>query len=293
VTIDPDLKPTYTDEFTVGVTHELMQNLSVEGTFRYRKDSNLTWQIHPDVSAADYTAVQGTDPGRDGVLGTGDDGGPLTFYEIDAAKRGLSTNFITNQPGFEQEYRGFELTMYRRFSDNWQLVGSFTAGVQQDNYASGALRQLGSGQLQTPQDVDQIDGTRITNSKPYIFKLMGSYQFVQNLTLSGFWQYVSGDNFTRTVTASSALGRSLNQGNITILSGKRNENSYDAVNLLDLRLQYDLSMERVRASLVFDMFNLFNTNEITGIVTQSGSAFGAVRGFIPPRIFRFGVKVGF
>ncbi len=293
VTIDEDLNPTMTEEFTVGVSRELMQNLSMEATFRYRKDTDLTWQIHPAVSAADYTTVQGTDPGRDGVLGTGDDGGSLTFYELDASKRVLSPNFITNQPGFEQQYQGFELTMYRRFADNWQLVGSFTTGVQKDDYSEGALRQLSSGTLQTPQDIDLIDGTRISDSKPYIFKLMGSYQFPHNVTLSGFWQYLSGDNFTRTVTASSALGRSLNQGNITVLSGTRNEESYDAVNLLDLRLEYDLNLERFRTSFAFDMFNLLNTNRITGIVTNSGSRYGAVSGFIPPRIFRFGVKIGF
>ena len=33
ITIDPDLKPTYTDEFTAGIVHELMPNVSLSGTF--------------------------------------------------------------------------------------------------------------------------------------------------------------------------------------------------------------------------------------------------------------------
>ena len=41
VTIDEDLKPNKTDEFTVAVVRELMANVSFSGTFIYRRDSDL------------------------------------------------------------------------------------------------------------------------------------------------------------------------------------------------------------------------------------------------------------
>ena len=104
VTIDPDLNPTKTDEFTVGLAHELMANVSVTASLMQRKDRDLDWRINRDISPADYTAVTGTDPGPDGVRATADDGGSLTFYELAAAKRTLSANFITTRPGFTQEY---------------------------------------------------------------------------------------------------------------------------------------------------------------------------------------------
>lgn len=201
VTIDPDLSPTKTDEVTAGVTHELMANTSVTASYMYRKDRDLDWRINSAISPSDYSPVTGRDPGPDGQLNTADDGGSLVFYELSAAKRTLSPNFITTRNGFNQEYQGFEVTVHRRLVNRWQVVGSFTAGVQQENH--------GPESFQNPQDIDKIDGTRIASSTPYVAKLMGSYELPYNVILSGFYQYLSGTHFTRTVNSTGALGRSL------------------------------------------------------------------------------------
>ncbi len=291
--IEDGLSPTKTDEITVGVTRELASNVSLSGTYMYRQDNDLSFVTNPGISSSDYTPVTGTDPGPDGILGTSDDGGPLTFYEIADAKKRFSPNLIATQPGFNQEYQGFELTVNRRFADNWQAVGSLTTGVQRDNYAQGAMRQLTTSTLPTPQDVDLIAGTRVANSNPYIVKFMGSYALPHNIMISAFYQYVSGNHFTRTVNSSTALGRTLNQGNITVLSGERNQDSYDGLNILDFRVGYELKIAESRVMFNFDLFNLFNVNTITSIVTTSGSNFGSVNEFIPPRMARFGVKLRF
>ena len=41
------------------------------------------------------------DPGRDGVAGTADDGGPVTYFDYDPAFRGpqFERNLTVNQPG--------------------------------------------------------------------------------------------------------------------------------------------------------------------------------------------------
>jgi len=297
VTIDPDLTPTHTDEVTAAVVHELMPNVSISATYMYRKDKDLPWQgdfqiinapigINSSISPADYTPVTGTDPGPDGGLGTSDDGGPLIFYELSASKVGLSPNLISTRPGYNQEYQGVELTVQRRLVNNWQFIAALTIGVQRENY--------GPNSFQNPQDIPKIDGTRIADSNPYIAKVMGSYAFPHDILFSAFYQYVSGNNLTRTVNSTSAaLGRRLNQGNVVVLSGRRNEESYDGLNLLDFRVSYDLPIAKPRVSLVLDAFNVLNINKITSINTLSGSAFGRVLDFIPPRILRFGAKFQF
>jgi outer membrane receptor protein involved in Fe transport len=122
---------------------------------------------------------------------------------------------------------------------------------------------------------------------------MGSYLTPFNVMLSGFYQYVSGTHFTRTVNSSSALGRQLNQGNVAVLAGPRNEDSYEALNILDFRAAYDVPWSAARLSLQFDMFNALNANTITNAQTLSGAAYGRVIEFLPPRIFRFGAKIRF
>ena len=84
------------------------------------------------------------------------------------------------------------------------------------------------------------------------------------------------------MNSTSALGRSLNQGNVAILAGKRNEESYGALNLVDLRLGYELPWSAARLALQFDIFNLFNLNTITNAQTLSGSVYGRVLEFITP-----------
>jgi hypothetical protein len=300
VTIDSDLDATKTDEFTVGVTRELASNLSLAATYRHRQDDNLSWLINPNVTAADYTGRTGRDPGPDGALGTADDGSPLDFYSIDPAKRTLSPNFITTWDGFTQEYDGFELTLYRRFADNWQFVGSYTAGAQRENLAAGTLNQLPSGGtgartgLPTPQDANQTDGTVISQSKPHIVKFMGSYMLPKNVTVSGYYTYTSGDRFTRLVNSAGAGVGTLTQGNIVVLATERSTNHYDGLHLLDARLAYDIVLGgRGRLQLALDLFNLLNVNTVTSQNLTSGTAYGRVLDFVPPRIARFGARVTF
>ena len=305
VTIDGDLDPTYTDEFTVGVTREVAANVSASATFMWRKDRDITQLMHPDISSADYTAVTGTDPGPDGALGTADDGGPITFYELDAEKTGLSPNFLTTRQGFEHEYFGFEFTLHRRLASNWQFMASLTTGEQSENYGPGSFDNLDRAvpddrgrlgrQPQFPLNSPElVDGTRVANSTDYLLKLLGTWQTDFGLTFSGFYQHISGNNFTRTVNSTAALGRSLNQGNVRAFAGERNAESYDPANVLDLRAAYDLPLGSVgTVSLQFDVFNALNINTITSTGTLSGGAFGRVLAFVPPRIFRLGAKLRF
>ena len=66
--------------------------------------------------------------------------------------------------------------------------------LDHDRRAGGALCR---GVVQNPQDIDKLDGTRINSSLPYIGKVMGSYTLPLDITLSGFYQYLSGRPYTR------------------------------------------------------------------------------------------------
>lgn len=46
-------------------------------------------------------------------------------------------------------------------------------------------------------------------------------------------------------------------------------------------------------SLALDVFNVLNINEVTSAQVLSGSLFGRVISFVPPRVVRFGVKIRF
>jgi len=286
VTVDPNLKATHTDEFTLGVSQEVIRNVAVNAEFIYRKDNDLPWSINSNLSPADYTAVVGTDPGPDGKLGTADDGGQLTFYNLGSAYLGYSSpNLETTRYGFSQEYRGFEIQAIRRYYNGFQLVASYTRGVQSENY--------GPGSYYDPQDINFDNGTRITSSRPNIAKVSGSYKLPYRFLVSGSYDFLSGPNYTRTVNSTSA-GITLNQGNVAVLSGERDVNSYGVQNLLDFRIGYDQPIhENLHTNFYFDTFNTLNINTLDSKTLVSGSSYGHVADYIAPRLFRLGTKIVF
>jgi hypothetical protein len=286
VTIDPKIKATYTDEYTIGFSQEVIRNMAVNAEFIYRKDNALPWAINTNLSPADYTAVIGTDPGPTGVAGGPGSGKQLTFYNLNSAYLAFSSpNLETTRVGFQQEYRGFEVQVIRRYNNGFQLVGSYTRGVQSENY--------GTGSYYDPQDINFENGTRITSSRPNVFKVSGSYQLPLHFLASGSYDVLSGPNYTRTVNSSSA-GVALNQGNVAVLSGERDVNSFPTQNLLDFRVANDVHVhDNMHVNIDVDMFNTLNINTVDSVTLVSGPTYGKVSDFIAPRIFRVGAKMTF
>ena len=116
--------------------------------------------------------------------------------------------------------------------------------------------------------------------------------FPFRLSMSGFYQFLAGSPFTRTVNAVSALGRNLGQGNVVIHSGTRNEESYDngasastCASTTTCRSAGRTSPWRSTSS------TRLNANTVTRVNALSGASFNRVIEFVPPRVVRFGVKV--
>ena len=218
------------------------------------------------------------------------------FYELAAAKRALSPNYITTRPGFTQEYRGLELTLQRRLTSRWQAVGSMTFGVQRENLGGNPLTLLPvlpvitpsalPFGLPTPQDVDQTTGTRPGHLHPGRRQADGEFTCSIPPVVSAFYQYLAGSPFTRTINAVSALGRNLGQGNLVIHAGRRNDDSYANVQLVDVRFNYDLPVSRSNISLALDIFNATNANTVTRVNPLSGSSFNRGRFLAAARVRR-------
>src|SRR4030095_5749913 len=62
------------------------------------------------------------DRGPDGHVGTSDDGTYQFFQRTSTANRSI----VTNDPTIRQTYNGLEITVTKRFSNRWQMLGGFT-----------------------------------------------------------------------------------------------------------------------------------------------------------------------
>ena len=311
--VDPDFRSPIQEEITVGIEHEIDRDLSIGGTFIYHNTLHQMEDINigvPYGSIADrlgvpdsYTPVDWVDPGPDGVIGTADDGGPLTVFNQDPSTFGDDFFLLANADSWGLDapvrYRGFELTLRRRYADGWQAMVSWTVGKSTSGLG-GSAGGLGGNRAGTVFDNPNADINRygITgDDRRHIVKVTGNYLLARSgINFGVNFRYESGRPALRFIRTPTGL---LNQGSISVAAAGRGEDTntfglgsrLGDVVILDLRAekQFDLPGRWGRASFYVDGFNLTNENAVLNATQVSGPTYGTIRGFVAPRMFRLGV----
>ena len=297
--IDPNLKHPYTDEFTIGFEQELSRDLSLSATFSNRRGRRFTDSINTAVPFSEYTPVTVTDPGPDGQVGTGDDGGPVTVFNQNPDTIG-NTQLVATNPdvtlpdgekvSFGSDFNGFEVTLAKRFRERWSAIVSYSYN-NADTITRGAQFEGElSGIFNNPNNLINADGKSFYD-RTNQFKFAGSFYAPFNLRLSGVIRAQTGQPIARSFNVSG-----LNQGTVNVLAESVGDQRLPFVKTADLAIAYDLALgssRQVRVTPEVDIFNIFNANTITSVVTTSGPAYNQVLNFLSPRIFRFGVRVRF
>ncbi len=311
--LDPDLRSARTYELTLGVEHQAWGDLVVGATLIYRNVNNVVETIdigvpYGPVAAAlavedPYTPVEITDPGPDGVLGTHDDGGPITVWNQDPSTFGQNQVLLTNPErwGFDVpfDYRALELVVRKRFSDRWQLLGSWTLG-RHDSSLGGGNAGAGftaRGTFRNPNsDINRFG--RTANDRTHIVKLNGSYMFADpiGVNLAVSLRYESGIPVNRRFITQRGV---LNQGRVRVVAAPLGEDDnpaslggrLDAITILDLRAEKQLALPGRwgRLTLSVGAFNLLNESATRSTITNAAGAYGRIRAIVAPRMVRLGL----
>ena len=296
--IDPKLRNPKVDEILVSYQREVMNNVSFSASWiqRWFNDSTVDQDRGGSASPIAYTTKIVTDPGPDNLLNSGDER-QLTFYN----RTGTDVFFHTNcgngvSVACTQRYRGLELSLGKRMSNRWQLMGSYVWS-----------RLDGDRVLDYTDPNYQLDFIRFgrgTNDQPHAFKLLGSYQAPWNITIGANYQALSG------LPRDRNLSVSLTQGSTTFTVDPRGTYRQDFLNLLSLRgdKRFKVS-EQHGFSIIAEVHNVLNTSagqSSFGTATQSfasqaafdaarltTSYFGRVQEIVAPRVLKVGVKLEF
>jgi hypothetical protein len=300
-TVDPSAKIGRTREFITGIQHELMPNLAVGAEYVYRQydrgTTNYTIGYQPGAAGYPLSSIYTnrliwTD------AATGISAPYYTVCQGCYRPTGLGNATMTN-PNY-QVYNGVTTTITKRFSNRWQMNGSLTV---QDN---PQYQPFGAGVSES--NVTNPTGWEFTNSRStlarYLFKLSGSYSLPWQVNVSGNLNVNDGAN-----RAISIAGPGNVYGGVN-LSGAATTIEYQTlafqptgttrlgpVKLLDLAVHkiFNFNGGRNRVRLMFDAFNIFNINTVTGFSSNSMSSanFTAPSSIVPPRVFRVGAQVAF
>jgi hypothetical protein len=297
--IDPNLKNPRNDEIMFSYAVELAANVSFNAQWIQRWFSDRTVTSNIGIPASGYLPRTFADPGRDNIVNTADDG-TITAYDVAPEYRGKDAFRQINSPS-EYEYQGFELTLGKRMSNRWQLMGSYVWSRLEGDLTSSTSPLFGDPN--NPNSLINAHG-RLANDQPHAFKLFGSYQAPWGINLGGNYQALSGLPRDRRISVPLA------QGNTTILVEPRGTFRADLLRLLSVRADKSFRLDsRRRVSIVAEVHNALNSSagqNSYGLLTQpfaSQAAFDAARlttayfgrtqEIVAPRVLKIGVRAEF
>jgi hypothetical protein len=299
VIIDPNLTNSWTDQYTVGIDHQVINDLGVRVNYVRMMEQNPYASVNSAVNAASYAPVAFTDPGHDGIVGTADDQ-QITIYNLLPAFKGQNVPLITNFKGFGSNYSTVETSLTKRMSNRWMAQVSWDLtkrNIRQDisndpnavfwgqnfngHYWDWSFKSVFMYQI------PKFEGTG------FVARTAGKAINGTNLTTT--YDAQKGETFTRTISAPSSV---LNQGTTTLNVEHNGQNFYPTINLWNLRAEKQFKFKEAQSiSALFDLFNI--TNENTAIGWQTSSTSGQynyerqITSILNPRIIRLGVRYNF
>jgi hypothetical protein len=266
---DPNYKTPFTDEFTVGIHHQLFERFSVGINFisrewknilrprLYSPDDNLTWYYPGSQGANEFTVPFTTVvPGQDGYPNQ-----EMTIYMTKTTAPATFTQMGT-VPEYTMKYRGVELVFDKRWSDGWQLSGSIVVSKTYGNIGGTWDETYGSlGGATSPNNFVNDYG-RVSQDVPLVIKLMGTAKLPLGFLLSGYFRALGGTHWGRTAWILPPLdwcianGVWRNWANVKIEAPDSRKNV--SSNSLDLRLEKDLKFGKLGTlALSLDAINVF------------------------------------
>jgi hypothetical protein len=285
--VDPDLKDSYTDEYTFGAEQEIAGNMRAHVTFVQKRQEDTFGRYDRLRTASSYTPVQALDPGPDGIVRSADDR-TITVWET-AVPPDMTDFYLTNKP-IGDTYSTFEFGVTRRMTDHWQL----TSGVD------WTKRHVSSEFSEDPNTV--FWNSKNTQTTGWTFKASGSYVFNRGVLVSVSYNAMKGEPYGRLFTVTDRHLRladpnrttPLVQGNMTIIAEKVGTYYLPMINLINLRAQKEFVLKDAhRLQLMLNVFNLTGANTVTDVIETTGPSFRRPSTTISGTVIRFGARYTF
>jgi hypothetical protein len=263
--VDPNLKDSYTDEYTLGVEQQVATDLRGYFNVIRKRQKNTFGRYDRLRTLAHFTPVQAVDPGPDGAVGSADDR-TITVWETNVPPD-TTDYYLTNKP-IGDTYNTFEFGLTKRMSDHWQLTSGF----------DWTERNLSSLFSEDPNTV--FWNSTNTQTTGWTFKASGTYVFKRGLMVGFWYNAMKGEPYSRLLTvteghlklADPTRTTPLVQGNMTIVAEKAGTYYLPAINVLSIRVQKEFVIRQTqRLHLMLNIFNLADIRTVTGVNQLTGA----------------------
>jgi hypothetical protein len=291
-------KTPMTDEFIVGADHQLTRDLSVSGSWTYRKYTNFVWNPLTGVDGNDYS-VAGTLTATTSLVGPYS----VPFYKINpAAVPSDSGHTYSTRPDYYRTFKGLEFSATKRMSNNWMARAAWSTNASREYFPS--LASMGDP-TPGPASPNINGGLVVTQTggsgKSSIYMVLPKQQFILNGAYQMKWGITTGINYLFRTGYSQpyyrskvATGDVLSASKSVLAVGGVDWYTLPSVHSLDGRIGKETKIDRFTVNFDIDAFNLLNVGTVLGKQYDLRlSTAGQVLEIINPRIVRFGVRIGF
>jgi len=293
-----DAKLSRTREMTLGVSHELMNNLAVGADFIYRKYDHGTAAyiigFEPGAAGFPSSNIYSTTPSVyvDPVTGKS-----ANYFVVQQGRARPSGPTITKTNLAYQNYMGVDLVLNKRYSDKWQLNIALTLQKRDDFSPEGSFSN--------PTGLEFTNG-RNTGAR-YLFKVNGSYDLPWGIMASTNFNMNDGAQRTMVINGPGQVyGGTTGTINYSTLSFEpAGTTRLERTTLWDFGLNKTFTFRggqnRIKATI--DGFNILNSAPVLGYSSNNLSLLGTssnpvlpsdrINSILPPRVFRAGVTLWF
>jgi len=273
--LDPDTTSPLTDEFTVGIWHELLKDVSLGLNFIYKRKKNILedalyspdtdeWWNSMDQPAAQKYWVPFNTTVPSEVYGDVD----VTFYASKLPPDGPSWfSRLANIPDLKRKYWAIELLFNKRMASGWQFAGSLIYSKAYGNIGGWYNQSWGwSGAADTPNSYVNTDG-RLDIDRPFQIKLMATAQLPYRIFLSAFYRFFSGAPWVRLAyirpPSSWTSPQNLYRTFYYVFLENPGLRRHRSTNQLDLRLEKEFWFgDFGKLSFYIDVFNALGWTDI-------------------------------
>jgi len=255
--LDPNVKHPYTDEALLALDTKIGDNwsLGLSGVYRKsnqllgRNDENLTYNTLPGNTVYDNFTGQ-----------------TVQIYGITNVTVPGQNFVIRNQPGFHRTYTAFSFSFERRLASNWSTAGSYTRALRKGN----TNRSNGyDDAFANPNYQINFDG-KLPGFHDNELKLRGRYVFPWRTTVSLNYTYLSGEHFTRTLSAPAPASPAAN-ANYTIWAVPLGSLKYPGRHLLDMHIAHKVALRLFSVEAFADVYNVLNIGDATSYGSNTRS----------------------
>jgi hypothetical protein len=284
----PTTKTPYTDQLLLGYATTLTENIGIEVTYTQSETKDIMEDYDLGLYAEE---LEGTDYYLPYSY-FGYEGNPGSNYVLGTLKGG------------KREYKGYEVSLKRYKSDNWQAYASYTYNDAKGNTNSDSNADVQGDLLFLDPRAPGQYGDQPGNVK-HLFKMYGSYTFDNGIEIGAVYNWNSGTLYNK---ATSVYGRyvplqeevAYEDGGATarwLQEGLLGSEESPAYGILDIRIKYTHDFGKYQGEVFLDVNNVLDdqaTLTEMPLVNGDGTyAFGEATSWEQPRSIYLGARVKF